>query len=46
MNPTQKSIGVSIVLDAVNRTLTEAEANEVSDKVIKCVKALGGKLRS
>ena len=46
MNPTQKSIGVSIVLDAVNRTLTEDEANEVSNKVIKCVEALGGKLRS
>ncbi|MBE6446910.1 MAG: phenylalanine--tRNA ligase subunit beta [Alphaproteobacteria bacterium] len=46
MNSTQKSIGVTVILDAVNRTLTESEANEVSDKIIKCVASLGGKLRN
>ncbi len=46
MNSTQKSIGVTIMLDAVTRTLTEEEATEVSHKVIKYVESFGGKLRS
>ncbi len=45
INSTQKSIGVNVILDAVNRTLTEEEANEVSRKIIEYVEKLGGKLR-
>lgn len=46
ISSTQKSIGITIVLDAVNRTLTEDEANEVSDKIVSHVEKLGGKLRN
>ncbi len=45
INTTQKSIGITVVLDAVTRTLTEIEANEVSDKIIKYIEKSGGKLR-
>lgn len=45
INSTQKSIGVNVILDAVNRTMTEEEANEVSRKIIEYVEKLGGKLR-
>ncbi len=45
INSTQKSIGVNVILDAINRTLTEDEANEISDKIIAYVGKLGGKLR-
>lgn len=46
ISSTQKSIGITVVLDAVNRTLTEDEANEVSDKIVSYVEKLGGKLRN
>ncbi len=46
MSSTQKSIGITVVLDAVNRTLTEDEANEVSNKIVSHVEKLGGKLRN
>lgn len=46
ISSTQKSIGITVVLDAVNRTLTENEANEVSDKVVSYVEKLGGRLRN
>ena len=46
ISSTQKSIGITVVLDAVSRTLTENEANEVSDKVVSYVENLGGKLRN
>ncbi len=45
VNSTQKSIGVNVILDAINRTMTEDEANEVSHKIIEHVEKLGGKLR-
>lgn len=41
----QKSIGITVVLDAIVRTLTEDEANAVSNKIIAYVEKLGGKLR-
>ncbi|MDR2780874.1 MAG: phenylalanine--tRNA ligase subunit beta [Holosporaceae bacterium] len=40
-----KSIGISIVLDAINKTLTEDEAQVISDKVVTYVEGIGGKLR-
>lgn len=46
INSIQKSIGITIVLEASNRTLTEEEAAEISDKVIKHVEKFGGQLRS
>jgi len=45
INSSQKSIGITVTLDAVTRTLTESEANEVSNKIISYVEELGGKLR-
>ncbi|MDR2107620.1 MAG: phenylalanine--tRNA ligase subunit beta [Holosporaceae bacterium] len=45
LNITQKSIAVSVTMDAVNRTLTEEEAQVVSDKVIRYVESVGGELR-
>ena len=45
VNSTQKSIGINVILDAINRTMTEDEANEVSHKIIKYIERLGGKLR-
>ncbi|MDR0678595.1 MAG: phenylalanine--tRNA ligase subunit beta [Holosporaceae bacterium] len=44
-NITQKSIGISITLEATDRTLTESEAQIISDKIIKYVENLGGELR-
>ena len=46
ISSTQKSIGITVILDAVTRTLTEDEASEVSNKIITYVEKLGGKLRS
>ncbi|MDR3155887.1 MAG: phenylalanine--tRNA ligase subunit beta [Holosporaceae bacterium] len=45
INCAEKSIGLSIVMEAADRTLTEEEAQEVSEKVINYVKGVGGKLR-
>jgi phenylalanyl-tRNA synthetase beta chain len=45
IDSTQKSIGITVILDAVTRTLTEDEANEVSNKIIAYAEKLGGKLR-
>lgn len=45
INSTQKSIGVTVILDAVNRTLTEEEAAKVSSKIVEYAEKLGGKLR-
>jgi phenylalanyl-tRNA synthetase beta chain len=44
-NITQKSIGISITLEAADRTLTEGEAQIISDKIVKYVEDLGGELR-
>ncbi|MDR2646256.1 MAG: phenylalanine--tRNA ligase subunit beta [Holosporaceae bacterium] len=41
----QKSIGISVTLEAVDRTLTEDEAQVVSKKVIKYMESIGGELR-
>ncbi|MDR0677139.1 MAG: phenylalanine--tRNA ligase subunit beta [Holosporaceae bacterium] len=45
LSDTEKTIGISVVLDAVDRTLTEKEAQDVSDKIIKYVESVGGELR-
>lgn len=45
INSTQKSIGFTITLGSPNKTLTEEEANAVSNKVIEYAQKLGGKLR-
>jgi phenylalanyl-tRNA synthetase beta chain len=44
-NITQKSIGISVTLEAVDRTLTESEAQVISDKIVKYVESVGGELR-
>jgi phenylalanyl-tRNA synthetase beta chain len=41
----QKSVGIAVTLDAIDKTLTEEEAQAVSDKIIKHVENAGGKLR-
>ncbi|MDR0753280.1 MAG: phenylalanine--tRNA ligase subunit beta [Holosporaceae bacterium] len=41
----QKSIGISITLEATDRTLTEDDAQMVSEKVIKYIGSIGGELR-
>ncbi|MBO4405308.1 MAG: phenylalanine--tRNA ligase subunit beta [Alphaproteobacteria bacterium] len=46
INSTQKSIGITVMLDAVTRTLTEDEAAEVSNKIVSYVEKFGGKLRN
>jgi phenylalanyl-tRNA synthetase beta chain len=45
LNAFQKSIGICVTLDAVDRTLTEDEAQAVSNKIIKRVESVGGELR-
>ncbi len=45
MSKEKKSIGFSIMLGAFDRTLTEIEAVEVSNKVIKYIESAGGELR-
>jgi phenylalanyl-tRNA synthetase beta chain len=45
LNITHKSIGISVTLDAVNRTLTEDEAQAVSAKIIAHIENAGGELR-
>ncbi|MDR1561297.1 MAG: hypothetical protein LBS23_03005, partial [Holosporaceae bacterium] len=45
INSLQNSIGIAVVLDAIDRTLTESEAQEVSEKIIQYVKSAGGELR-
>jgi phenylalanyl-tRNA synthetase beta chain len=45
MNCAEKSIGLSVVLEAADRTLTEEEAQEVSEKIINHVRGVGGRLR-
>jgi phenylalanyl-tRNA synthetase beta chain len=42
---THKSIGISVTLDAVDRTLTEEEASVISDKIVKYIEDAGGELR-
>lgn len=46
MNDGKISIGISVALDAKDRTLTEDEAQQLSDKIIKFVESKGGELRS
>ncbi len=46
INSTQKSIGITVRLDAVSRTLTEDEAAEISGKIVRYIENLGGKLRN
>lgn len=41
----QKSIGINVVLDGKDRTLTEEEAQDISDRIIKIIEAAGGELR-
>ena len=45
MSKEKKSVGFSVTLSAPDRTLTEEEATEVSDKVMKYIKNAGGELR-
>ncbi|MDR1551084.1 MAG: phenylalanine--tRNA ligase subunit beta [Holosporaceae bacterium] len=45
MNASQKSIGISVMLDAETRTLEEEEAQVVSQKIIQYVEGVGGELR-
>lgn len=40
------SIGISVSFEATDRTLTENDAQQVSDKIIKFVESKGGELRS
>lgn len=42
----KKSIGIGVTLEAPDRTLTDAEAQEVSDKIIEHVTNIGGELRT
>lgn len=42
----QKSIGIGVTLEASDRTLTDLEAQEVSDKIIEYVTNIGGELRT
>jgi phenylalanyl-tRNA synthetase beta chain len=42
----RKSIGIAVVLSAEDRTLTENEAQEISEKIVKYVGSVGGELRS
>ena len=41
----KKSVGVSAVLGANDRTLTENEAQEISEKIVKHAENIGGELR-
>ncbi|MDR2794848.1 MAG: phenylalanine--tRNA ligase subunit beta [Holosporaceae bacterium] len=41
----KKSIGITVTLDAIDRTLTEEEAQIISGKIIKFVEEAGGELR-
>ncbi|MDR2681832.1 MAG: phenylalanine--tRNA ligase subunit beta [Holosporaceae bacterium] len=41
----RKSIGIAVTLDAVDRTLTEDEAQVISERIIKFVEEAGGELR-
>lgn len=45
INSTQKSIGFTVLLGSPNRTLTEDEANTVSNKIVEYATKFGGKLR-
>ena len=42
----KKSIGIGVTLEAADRTLTDAEAQEVSDKILEYVTNIGGELRT
>ncbi|MDR2766469.1 MAG: phenylalanine--tRNA ligase subunit beta [Holosporaceae bacterium] len=42
----QNSLGIAVVLEVADRTLTEDEAAEVSDKIIAHVASVGGELRT
>jgi phenylalanyl-tRNA synthetase beta chain len=44
-NITHKSIGISVTLEAVDRTLTEEEAQVISDKIVAHIENFGGDLR-
>ena len=46
VNNSTKSIGISVALNAGDRTMTESEAVEISEKIIKYVSEKGGMLRS
>ena len=43
---TKKSIGVTVTLEAPDRTLTDDEAQEVSNKILEFVTHAGGELRT
>ncbi|GHT90747.1 phenylalanine--tRNA ligase beta subunit [Alphaproteobacteria bacterium] len=45
MEDGKRSIGITVMLDAVDRTLTENEAQVISDKIIKLMEEAGGELR-
>ncbi|MDR1375306.1 MAG: phenylalanine--tRNA ligase subunit beta [Holosporaceae bacterium] len=46
LSDTQNSIGVSVTLEAVDRTLTEDEAKKVSAKILEYIGTVGGELRA
>ncbi|MDR3187349.1 MAG: phenylalanine--tRNA ligase subunit beta [Holosporaceae bacterium] len=46
LDDAQNSIGVSVTLEAVDRTLTEDDAKGVSEKILKYIKTVGGELRA
>ncbi|MDR2268026.1 MAG: phenylalanine--tRNA ligase subunit beta [Holosporaceae bacterium] len=41
----KKAVGITITIEATDRTLTEQEAQTISNKIIKLVEETGGKLR-
>ena len=45
MSDEKKSVGITITIGAIDRTLTESEALEVSNKVTTYVSTIGGELR-
>ncbi|MDR2067553.1 MAG: phenylalanine--tRNA ligase subunit beta [Holosporaceae bacterium] len=46
LNDAQNSIGVSVTLEAMDRTLTEDDAKEISEKILRYIKTVGGELRA
>lgn len=46
MSKNQKAVGFTITIGAPDRTLTEEEADKISEKVVSCIAKFGGELRS
>ena len=46
MDVSKKSVGIAVEMCDPEKTMTEEEAREISDKIIECVESIGGTLRS